>query len=196
MKLVIATRNAHKLDEIKKIFDFKGLDVSSAFDFPDIPDVEEDGDTLEANAIKKAVEISQATGCWAIADDSGLEVTALNGAPGVFSARYAGDQCSYADNNVKLLKELADKNDRSAQFRTVIALADPAGNIRTVEGECPGQIIEELRGKNGFGYDPLFIPTGYTETFAQLDEAVKNTISHRARALKNAQAEWEDLLGE
>ncbi len=195
MKLVIATRNAHKLEEIRAIFDFQGLEVLSAFDFPDIPDVIEDGDTLEANAIKKAVEIAKATNCWAMADDSGLEVAALDGAPGVYSARYAGEQCSYSDNNEKLLCELTGKADRSAQFRTVIALSDPEGNVKTVEGDCPGQIIEELRGTNGFGYDPLFVPEGYTETFAELPAEVKNRISHRARALQKAHDAWAGIIG-
>ena len=116
MKLVIATRNAHKLEEIHKIFDFQNLDVLSAFDFPDIPDVVEDGATLEENAKKKAVEIALATGCWSLADDSGLEVAALHGAPGVYSARYAGEHGSYAENNLKLITELAGKSDRSARF--------------------------------------------------------------------------------
>ena len=195
MKLVIATRNAHKLEEIRAIFDFNNLEVLSAFDFPEIPDVVEDGDTLEANAIKKAVEIATATNCWAMADDSGLEVSALGGAPGVYSARYASEQCSYSDNNDKLLRELSGKPNRSAQFRTVVALSDPEGNVKTVSGECPGVIIEELRGTNGFGYDPLFVPEGYTETFAQLSADVKNRISHRARALQKAHAAWEGILG-
>lgn len=195
MKLVIATRNPHKLEEIHAIFDFKGLDVRSALDYPDLPDVVEDGDTLEANAEKKAVEIALATGCWALADDSGLEVSALSGAPGVYSARYAGKHCSYADNNRKLLRELNGKTDRSARFRTVLALADPAGNVRTVEGSCPGKIMDELRGNNGFGYDPLFVPDGYTESFAELLPDVKNRISHRARALCRAKVEWAHVLG-
>ena len=194
MKLVIATRNAHKLEEIRAIFDFQGLEVLSAFDYPEIPDVIEDGDTLEANAIKKAVEIAGATGCWTLADDSGLEVAALGGAPGIYSARYAGAPCSYSDNNDKLLRELAEHSDRSAQFRTVIAFSDPEGNAQTVEGVCPGKIIEELRGTNGFGYDPLFVPEGYTETFAQLSSEVKNRISHRARALQKAHTSWSGLL--
>lgn len=194
MKLIIATRNAHKLEEIRAIFDFKDLEVLSAFDFPEIPDVEEDGETLKANAVKKAVEIAKATNCWAMADDSGLEVAALDGAPGVYSARYAGEECSYSANNEKLLRELADKEDRSARFRTVIALSDPEGNVKTVAGECPGVIIEELRGTNGFGYDPLFVPDGYSETFAELDSEVKNRISHRARALQKAHDAWSDIL--
>ena len=195
MKLVIATRNAHKLKEIESIFNFQELEVSSAFDFPDIPDVVEDGDTLEANAIKKAVEIARATGCWSMADDSGLEVAALNGEPGVYSARYAGEECSATANNAKLLKELVGKADRSARFRTVIALSDPEGNVQTVDGECLGVIIDERRGTNGFGYDPVFIPNGYSETFAEMDSSVKNTISHRARALQKAHAEWSGIIG-
>ena len=193
-KLVIATRNAHKLEEIREIFNFQSVDVLSAFDFPDIPDVVEDGNTLEANAIKKAVEIARATSFWALADDSGLEVDALGGAPGIYSARYAGEHCSYADNNEKLLRELANKPDRSARFRTAIALSDPEGNAQTLEGLCPGTIIEELRGSNGFGYDPLFVPEGYSETFAELDSDVKNCISHRAIALKKAYDAWSGIL--
>ncbi len=194
MNLVIATRNAHKLEEIHAIFDFRGLEVCSAFDFPHIPDVVEDGETLEANAVKKAVEIARATGCWSMADDSGLEVAALGGAPGVYSARYAGEPCSYADNNAKLLRELAGRSDRTARFRTVIALSDPAGNARTVQGCCAGQIIEAPRGTNGFGYDPLFVPEGHALTFAELPAEEKNRISHRARALHAAHAAWAPLL--
>jgi XTP/dITP diphosphohydrolase len=156
--------------------------------------VVEDGETLEANARKKAVEIATATGCRAMADDSGLEVFALGGAPGVYSARYAGGQCSYSDNNQKLLRELAGKADRSAQFRTVLALADPEGNVQTLEGVCPGKIIEGLRGGNGVSYDPLFVPEGFRETFAELSTETKNRISHRARALAKAQSEWRNLL--
>ena len=194
MKLVLATRNAHKLEEIRAIFDFKGMEVLSAFDFPDVPDVVEDRDTLEGNAEKKAVEIALATGCWSMADDSGLEVAALGGAPGVYSARYAGEACSYAANNEKLLKELAGETDRSARFRTVLALSNPAGDVRTLEGACQGRIIESARGGNGFGYDPLFVPKGYSETFAELDASVKNVISHRAVAREAARLEWAELL--
>jgi XTP/dITP diphosphohydrolase len=194
MKLVIATRNAHKLEEINAIFDFHDLEVLSAFDFPEIPDVVEDGETLEANAAKKAQEISEATGCWTMADDSGLEVAVLDGAPGVYSARYAGEECSYEANNEKLLHELSNADDRTAQFRTVIALCSPDGTIRTVAGVCVGKIITQLKGTNGFGYDPLFVPVGYAETFAELSSEIKNSISHRARALQTAHTEWAELL--
>ena len=155
MKLVIATRNAHKLEEIQAIFDFSGVEVSSAFDYPEVPDVVEDGETLEANAIKKAREISAATGCWALADDSGLEVAALDGAPGVYSARYAGEHCSYADNNEKLKREMRGQTDRSARFRTVLALVDPAapplevvrpGVVGTDEARgAPPRVLDEAR---------------------------------------------------
>jgi XTP/dITP diphosphohydrolase len=190
MKLVIATRNRHKLEEIHAIFNFQNLEVCSAFDFPDIPDVVEDGDTLEANAVKKAVEICNATGLPALADDSGLEVEALNGEPGVYSARWSGEGCSYHDNNLKLLRELAGNKNRHAQFRTVIALALPGEKPLTVEGSVQGRIIEELRGDQGFGYDPLFMPDGYNQTFAELPAEVKNRISHRARALNAASNLW------
>lgn len=194
MKLVIATRNPHKLEEIHAIFNFQDLEVCSAFDFPHIPDVVEDGDTLEANAIKKAVEICQATGLPALADDSGLEVEALNGEPGVYSARWSGEGCTYADNNKKLLRELAGSPNRRARFRTVIALARPGEEPLTVEGSVQGMIIEELRGNQGFGYDPLFMPDGYNQTFAELPAEVKNKISHRARALNAAANVWAHVL--
>lgn len=194
MKLVIATRNAHKLKEIRSIFDFRGLEVCSAFDFPAIPDVVEDGDTLEANAVKKAVELSNATGLPALADDSGLEVEALCGEPGVYSARWAGEGCTYADNNKKLLCALAGNENRRAQFRTVIALALPGAEPETVEGSVKGVILHELRGEQGFGYDPLFVPDGYEQTFAELPAEVKNKISHRARALGAASEQWNHFF--
>jgi XTP/dITP diphosphohydrolase len=194
MKLVIATRNPHKLEEIHAIFNFQELEVCSAFDFPDIPDVVEDGDTLEANAMKKAVEICRATGLPALADDSGLEVEALNGEPGVYSARWAGENCTYHDNNLKLLRELAGSKNRRAQFRTVIALALPGEEPQTVEGSVQGVMAEELRGDQGFGYDPLFVPDGYSQTFAELPADVKNRISHRARALNAASHVWKHFF--
>ncbi|HNX52922.1 MAG TPA: XTP/dITP diphosphatase [Pontiellaceae bacterium] len=194
MKLVIATRNRHKLEEIHAIFNFAGLEVCSAFDFPEIPDVVEDGATLEANAIKKASEICRATGLPALADDSGLEVEALNGAPGIYSARWSGEGCTYHDNNVKLLRELSGKENRRARFRTVIALALPGETPQTVEGSVQGWIIDKMRGDQGFGYDPLFVPDGYNQTFAELPADVKNRISHRARALNAASNIWKHFF--
>ena len=195
MKLVIATRNKHKLEEIRAILSVPRLEIVSALDFPEVPDVVEDGETFEANAIKKAVALATATGLWALADDSGLEVDALGGAPGVYSARYAGEPASYPANNQKLLKNLAQARNRRARFRCVIALASPSGDVRTVDGRCEGAIAFEERGAGGFGYDPLFIPDGHTRTFAELEPAAKHAISHRGRALRKAQEEWGVLLG-
>jgi len=194
MNLVIATRNPHKLSEIRALFLAPGLHIFSAFDFPDIPDVVEDGATLEENAMKKARALADGTGYWALADDTGLEVAALDGAPGVYSARYAGEPVDYAANNAKLLRALRDAGDRSAVFRTVIAFAHPDGTTHSVEGCCPGRIADAPRGEHGFGYDPLFIPEGYDQTFAELSAEEKNSISHRGRALEKARAWWA-LIG-
>ena len=194
MKLLIATRNAHKLQEITALFAGHGLTIVSALDYPDIPDVEEDGKTLEANACKKAETLCQATGLPALADDTGLEVAALGGAPGVYSARYAGVPPDYAANNRKLLAELTGHRDRSARFRCVIALARPGQPTEWVEGICAGAIALAPRGEQGFGYDPLFIPNGQPSTFAELSEAEKNRISHRGLALAAAQTKWSDWL--
>ena len=196
MNLLIATRNPDKLREIKTLFQLPGLEIISALDFPDIPEVIEDGATLEANAIKKAVTLALATGVWALADDSGLEVHALGGAPGVYSARYAGENCTYADNNVKLLQELQDVEERSAQFRCVMALADPSGRAQFVDGVCSGRIARDVSGDAGFGYDPLFVPDGYDRTFAELSPDEKNRISHRGRALRLAQEQWAGPLAD
>ena len=195
MKLILATRNKHKLEEIHAILAGQQVELRSALDFPEIPDVIEDGDTFEANAIKKAVTLARATGCWALADDSGLEVEALGNAPGVYSARYAGEPVSYPANNEKLLRELAGKTDRRGRFRCVMALSDPQGRAETVEGRCEGRIIEALRGVAGFGYDPLFVPAGCEQTFAEMPADQKNAISHRGRALAAAQEKWKQLLG-
>jgi XTP/dITP diphosphohydrolase len=196
MRLLVATRNKHKLDEIRQIFALPGLELLAADEVPGLPeDVVEDADTFEGNALKKARELCGASGLWTLADDSGLEVVALNNAPGVYSARYGGEPCSYPANNAKLLQELAGVADRRARFRCVIALCAPDGREWTVEGSCPGWIIPEARGANGFGYDPLFVPEGFDQTFAELDGATKNRISHRGHALKNAAEAWQSLLG-
>lgn len=194
MKILIASRNAHKIQEIREIFNLPGVEWVSTADIPGLPDVEEDGDTFEANALKKAVELARATGLWALADDSGLEVAALDNAPGVFSARYAGEPSNHANNNAKLLRELADKPDRSARFRCVVALSDPSGRVETVSGSCPGRIIEALRGTKGFGYDPLFVPEGHAQTFAEMGSELKNRLSHRGRALALAKERWGGLI--
>lgn len=195
MKIVIATHNPHKLEEIRALFDLPGLDVLSAFDFPDVPETVEDGDTLEANAMKKAVEVAVATQSWALADDTGLEVDALNGEPGVYSARYAGEDATYESNCTLLLSNLEKMENRRARFRSVVALSSPGGEVRTVDGCCDGVITTEGRGGRGFGYDPIFQPDGHTQTFAEMDAATKNAISHRGRALVAAREAWGVFLG-
>lgn len=194
MKLLIATRNAHKLEELRAILDLPGIQLISADDIPNAPEVEEDGDTFEANAIKKAVTLATFSGLWSLADDSGLEVNALGGIPGVHSARYAGEPTDYRANNQKLLAALNGQTNRRANFRTVIALSAPDGEAHTVEGRCDGVIIEQLRGREGFGYDPLFLPDGYTQTFAEMSAEQKNKISHRANALARAKTAWAAFL--
>ena len=194
MKLLIATGNRHKFREISAILQVPHLHLVGLSEFSDAPVVEEDGDTFESNAIKKAASLALFSGCWTMADDSGLEVQALGGAPGVWSARYAGLPSNDAANNAKLLNAMKDVDDRRSQFRCAIALCDPTGKSRTVSGVCPGTLLRELHGGGGFGYDPLFVPEGYEMTFAELDADIKNQISHRARALAAAVAKWGEFL--
>jgi XTP/dITP diphosphohydrolase len=188
MKLILATRNVHKIEELSAMLSDLNVELLSFRDFPDLPEVVEDGETLEDNAIKKAREISQATGLPALADDTGLEVATLGGAPGVISARYAGEACSYDDNNRKLIHELEGVPDeeRKAAFRCVVALAVPGGEVMTVEGRTDGVILREPRGDMGFGYDPIFLPNGHTLSYAEMSQDEKNTVSHRGRALEKA----------
>ena len=181
-KLVVATNNAHKLEEIAAILG----DEMELFSLKDInchADIPETADTLEGNARQKAMYIYENYGMDCFADDTGLEVDALNGAPGVFSARYAGDGHDSEANMQKLLKELEGKENRKAQFRTAICLL-MEGKEYLFEGIVKGAIIEEKRGGAGFGYDPIFVPEGYDQTFAELGNDIKNTISHRARAVE------------
>lgn len=194
MKLLIATSNAHKLAEIRAILQVPHLDLIGIRDFGPLPTVEEDGDTFEANAILKAVALARVSGLWTLADDSGLEVDELGGEPGVRSARYAGEPSSDGANNRKLLSRLEGSSDRRARFHCAIALSDPSGGVRTVSGFCAGVLLRDERGNGGFGYDPLFIPDGFALTFAELEPAVKNRISHRARALVRAEREWAGFL--
>jgi len=197
MKLLLATRNVNKVREIKEIFTSASIELVSADDVPGLPkDVEEDADTFEGNAVKKARTLCAASGLWTLADDSGLEVKALGNEPGVHSARYAGEPTNTPANNAKLLRNLQGVTDRAARFRCAIALCAPDGREWTVEGSCPGRIIDAPRGTTGFGYDPLFVPDGYDQTFAELGSEIKNRISHRARALQAAQQAWLPLLQE
>ena len=181
-KLVVATNNAHKLEEISAILGNE-MELLSLKDIHCNADIPETADTLEGNARQKAMYIHENYGMDCFADDTGLEVEALNGAPGVFSARYAGDGHDSEANMQKLLKELEGKENRKAQFRTAICLIMEDKEY-LFEGIVKGHIIEEKRGGAGFGYDPIFVPEGYNQTFAELGNDVKNTISHRARAVE------------
>lgn len=188
-QLLVATRNRGKLQELRELLQL-GPDVEliSLEDVPPVPKVVEDGATFEANARKKACETALASGLPVLADDSGLEVDALGGAPGVYSARYAGPDVSDEENNRKLLSELEGVGEaqRTARFRCVLAWAEPdgarAGQARLAHGTCEGWIAHEPRGEAGFGYDPLFVPDGYAQTLAELGSEVKGRISHRADA--------------
>jgi len=185
LEIVLATRNEDKIKEIKKILVFLPVEFLSLKQFPHLPKINEDGKILKENALKKAKLVAKLTGKIALADDSGLEVEALNGAPGVFSSRFAGQGCTYAENNRKLLKLMKNvpSEKRNALFRCVLALATPFGKVKTVEGKIKGKISRRILGRYGFGYDPVFIVPSYGKTFAQLGPRIKNKISHRAQAL-------------
>jgi XTP/dITP diphosphohydrolase len=194
-KLVVSTGNSHKVYEIRKILADLDIEVLSKNDIGlEKFDVVEDGLTLEENSVKKARELAERTNFMVIADDSGLFVDSLNGEPGVYSSRYAGEDGNDKKNNINLLENLKDKKDRSAAFKTVIALITEDKTLYTVEGICPGSIGVEPNGENGFGYDPLFIPDGYDKSFAELGDEVKNKISHRARALENLKAILKSIM--
>jgi XTP/dITP diphosphohydrolase len=182
MKIVFATNNQHKLSEIRQILGGR-VEVLSLNDIGCNVDIPETGSTLEENALQKAQYVYDHYHIDCFADDTGLEVDALNGAPGVYSARYAGDGHDSEANMTKLLNELGENNNRSARFRTVIALIQQ-GEVHEFEGIVNGQIIRERRGGEGFGYDPIFQPDGYDQTFAELGLDIKNQISHRARATR------------
>jgi XTP/dITP diphosphohydrolase len=189
-EVVIATRNPGKFREIKAILSSLPLKFLSLEDFPDIPDVVEDGATFAENAGKKARTIADFTDRPAIADDSGLAVDALQGRPGVFSSRYAGENATDRERYQKLLEEMASipEGQRQARFVCTVAVALPRGRMEVVEGECRGRITFAPRGKGGFGYDPIFFVPEFDKTMAELDPEEKNRISHRARALEKLKA--------
>ena len=187
-RIVLATNNKHKINEIKGILSGLAAEILTLEDFPGAPKVEETGKTLEENAILKAEAIHGFTGLPSLADDSGLEVDALRGAPGVLSSRFAGEHCSFEDNNRKLLRMMSDLpwEKRGAKFVCVVALAKDSNQTVTLRGEVNGLITLEERGENGFGYDPVFYLPNLNRTFAQLSFEEKNKISHRARAFGKA----------
>ena len=184
MELVLATRNRKKIVEIKRIAAGLPLIIDTLDDFPECPEVEEDGTTFEDNAVKKAVTIADCTGRPALADDSGLEVAALHGAPGIHSARYAGEHANDAENIAKLLWEMRAVDNRAARFVCCIALAIPTDGVHVFPGAVEGRIGKEPRGAHGFGYDPVFYPSGSDRTFAEMDDDEKDAVSHRGQSLR------------
>jgi len=192
--LVLATRNSGKTREIRALLEDFPVEIKDLNDFGKIPEIEEDGLTFDDNAFKKASFTARMLGVAALADDSGLEVEALGGAPGVRSARYAGPQATDEENNAKLLKDMQGVSNRAAAFTCVISIAVPAGVALTYEGRCEGLITESPVGDNGFGYDPVFFYPPLKKTFAQLSTAEKNRVSHRAKALTQVREEFDKVL--
>lgn len=189
MRLVLATRNRHKIGEMLAIMGtLEGLQCISLDRFPEAPEVDEDGRTLEENAVLKVRQAVSSTGQLCLAEDTGLEIDALGGRPGVRSARFAGEAARYEENVAKVLDLMrtVPPEERTARFRSVVAIMEPAGKPQIFEGLCPGRILSERRGTAGFGYDPIFVPAGFQQSFAQMAVAEKNRISHRARALAAA----------
>jgi XTP/dITP diphosphohydrolase len=190
-RILLATRNKHKIEEIKTILSDLPLLLLTLNDFPQVPPLEEEGTTFRENSLQKAQTVYEYTKISTLADDSGLEVFYLNGRPGVVSARYAGEGATDGANNQKLLSQMLGvaPRRRRAQFRAVLTLLGN-GTVETTEGICSGMLAESPRGTNGFGYDPIFLPDGFSRTYAELTTAEKNSISHRAKAL----ASMKDIL--
>lgn len=195
--LIVATGNAHKVEEFDSLLAGCGFEVLSAKVCGGMPDVVEDGDSFAANAAIKARALKAVApaDAWVVSDDSGLEVDALGGAPGIYSARYAGESASDGQNLKKLLRELVDIPEarRTARFRCVLCLIDPSGEAHTFDGSCEGRITDSAQGEQGFGYDPVFVPDGYDQTFGELGEVVKSRLSHRALAVKEMQRFLDQL---
>ncbi len=192
--LVIATKNPGKTTEIRELLQDFAITVKNLGDFGPIPDIVEDGRTFEENAYKKAAHTARVLGLPALADDSGLSVAALNGAPGVFSARYAGEKATDAERTAKLLSETAGQTDRRAVFECVLSLAVPNGAALTYEGRCEGILATVTAGESGFGYDPIFYYPPARKTFAEMTSEEKNRISHRGRALASLKSEFEKVI--
>lgn len=199
-RVVLATRNQHKVAELRRILDSADIDVElvGADEFPDLPDVDETGSTFAANALLKATDVAQRTGLTAIADDSGLCIDALNGMPGILSARWAGEHGNDRANLDLVLAQISDvpDNRRGAAFHCAAAVATPDGDERVVEGVLEGSLIREARGTNGFGYDPIFTPRGYVLTTAELTPAEKDAISHRGQAFRALVPVLRELLSD
>jgi XTP/dITP diphosphohydrolase len=194
LTIVLATHNTGKTTEIRNLLHGLPVEIKNLNDFGPIPPIVEDGATFEENAYKKASLTARYLGLPALADDSGLCVDALDGAPGVWSARYGGDQATDEDRYQKLLKELGDTTHRQAHFECVLSLAVPTGQALTYEARCPGEIAKAPVGNNGFGYDPIFFYPPLNKTFAQLSLSEKNIVSHRAKALMEFHSEFDNVM--
>ena len=192
--LVLATRNEGKIAEFRQLLSEFDIQIMSLKDFGPLPPVIEDGETFEENAYKKAHATAKAIALPALSDDSGLTVAALGGAPGVRSARYAGENAADEENNRKLLREMEGISNREAAFECVIAIAVPRGPALIYEGRCEGLVATELRGDKGFGYDPLFFYEPFGKTFAELSVHEKNTVSHRGHAMAELKKEFDEVL--
>lgn len=194
LSLVLATRNEGKVKEFREMVSGVAIEIKSLKDFGPIPEVLEDGKTFEENAYKKAHFTAKVLGYPALADDSGLVVDALGGEPGVYSARYAGEGVTDKENNLKLLTAIEGNENRKAAFETVLAIAVPGGPALIYEGRCEGEILYEIKGENGFGYDPLFYYPEFKKTFAQMTQEEKNSISHRGKAMAELISEIDKVL--
>jgi XTP/dITP diphosphohydrolase len=192
--IVLATRNQNKVKEFQEILKDFPVELKSLSDFGPLPEVIEDGETFDDNAYKKAHHTARILGLPAIADDSGLEVDALDGAPGVYSARYAGEDSTDSKNCAKLLQEMENVSTRTARFKCVISIAVPSGPALTYESSCEGTILREKRGESGFGYDPLFFFEEFNKTFAELTMEEKNKVSHRGKALAELKSEIPQIM--
>lgn len=194
--IVLATRNKKKVEEMKTLLADAPVCVHSIDEFPDVPEVEETGSTFVENAELKAKAVAEATGMIAVADDSGLEVDALGGEPGVYSSRYAGPDATDRDKYMLVLERLANTPDelRTARFRAAVSIATPDGKVVTVEGKCEGVIAHDPRGEHGFGYDPIFCVPEFGRNMAELAPEEKNSISHRGRALQKAKRVLVDII--
>ena len=194
ISIVIATRNKGKVNELRELLKGYDIDIKGLDDFGPIPEVTEDGNTFEDNAYKKASFTAKVLGLPALADDSGLVVDALDGAPGIYSARYAGENATERENNLKLLREMDGKTNRKAQFETAIIIAVPRGPALTYTGKVDGEIVESPEGDNGFGYDPLFYYPPMSKTFARMSRDEKNSISHRGKAMRELIGEFDRVM--
>jgi XTP/dITP diphosphohydrolase len=194
MKIFLATKNVGKINEFKRLVADKNIEVLSILDSSDIPEVEEDGETFEENSKKKAVEIAKYLNMYTISDDSGLCVDFLDGAPGVYSARYSGENADDEKNIDKLLKDMEGIKERKAKFVSVVSLAKPSGEVYSYRGEADGEIMNERHGTNGFGYDPVFFSYELNKCFGQATPEEKKSVSHRAKAFEKLMKEIDNIV--